>query len=390
LSGPLPLYRPRFPAEFLAQAQDLVRRRTARAHRRQRARLALLLHELPDLSNVEAGSRVELHPNAVRRWRRRWVRGQFSPADQPGRGRKATFSPLDRSLVAALACERVAQTQAPLSRQSLGDLARLARTELGKPISRTTVQRILDADAIKPWQYEHWIFPRAPDFLRKAAAVLDLYEGRWDDERLDPFDRLISADEKTSIQARVRCHDTLPPGPGRRRRVEHEYERGGALQYLAAWDVQAGRVMGRCEAKTGIEPFGRLVEQVMGQPEYRQAPRVYWVVDNGSSHRGEASVKRMPGWYSNAVLVHTPVHASWLNQVEIYFAMVQRKVLTPNDCADLQEVELRLRLYEELTNRQPRPFNWKFTKQDLFNLLQRLAGKAQAKPRPEVPTEPEE
>jgi hypothetical protein len=210
--------------------------------------------------------------------------------------------------------------------------------------------------------------------------VLDLYQGYWRDERLDPFDRVLSSDEKTSIQARIRTHQTLGPGPGRRRRVEHEYERGGALQYLAAWDVQRGRVMGRCEARTGIEPFGRLVEQVMGHPDYSMPhggtdirSRVFWVVDNGSSHRGEASVKRLSGAYANAILVHTPVHASWLNQVEIYFSLLQRKVLTPNDSADLQELELRIRLYEELTNQQARPFDWKFTKYDLFDLLQRLA-----------------
>ena len=274
----------------------------------------------------------------------------------------------------------VARTGNPLSRQSTSDLARRAAQELNKPISRTTVWEILDADAIKPWQYEHWIFPRAADFFAKAAVVLDLYQGYWQEERLDAFDRVLSSDEKTSIQARVRCHETLGPGPGRRRRVEHEYQRGGALQYLAAWDVQRGRVLGRCEAKTGIEPFGRLVEQVMGHPEYRTPDgrtdlrsRVFWVVDNGSSHRGEASVRRLSGAYANAILVHTPVHASWLNQIEIYFSLLQRKVLTPNDSASLQELELRIKLYEELTNQQANPFDWKFTKYDLFNLLQRLA-----------------
>ncbi len=267
----------------------------------------------------------------------------------------------------------VARTGNPLSRQSTTDLARRAADELNKPISRTTVWEILDEDAIKPWQYEHWIFPRADDFFAKAAVVLDLYQGYWRDERLDPFDRVISSDEKTSIQARVRCHDTLGPGPGRRRRVEHEYERSGALQYLAAWDVQVGRVLGRCEGSTGIEPFGRLVAQVMDQEPYRTASRVFWVVDNGSSHRGEASVKRMLSWYGNAILVHTPVHASWLNQVEIYFSLLQRKVLTPNDSTNLQELELRIKLYEDLTNQQARPFDWKFTKYDLFDLLQRLA-----------------
>jgi hypothetical protein len=284
-----------------------------------------------------------------------------------------SFPPLDRATIASIACDVVARTGNPLSRQSTTDLAKRAQDELDKPIGRTTVWRILDEDAIKPWQYEHWLFPRAADFFSKAAVVLDLYEGYWQEERLDPCDRIISSDEKTSIQARIRCHTTLPPGPGRPRRVEAEYVRGGALQYLAAWDVQEGLVMGRCEAKTGIEPFGRLVQQVMGRPEYSSAQRVFWVVDNGSSHRGAVSVNRLSKAYANAILVHTPVHASWLNQVEVYFSLLQRKVLTPNDSTSLQELELRIKLYEELTNQQPKPFDWKFTKYDLFALLQRLA-----------------
>jgi hypothetical protein len=284
-----------------------------------------------------------------------------------------SFPPLDRAIITSIACDVVARTGNPLSRQSTTDLAQRARDELNKPISRSTVWRILDEDAIKPWQYEHWIFPRASNFFEKAAVVLDLYEGYWQGERVDPFDRIISSDEKTSIQARIRRHTSLGPASGRRRRVEAEYGRGGALQYLAAWDVQEGLVMGLCEAKTGIEPFGRLVRRVMERPEYGSANRVFWVVDNGSSHRGEAAVKRMSRAYPNSILVHLPVHASWLNQVEVYFSLLQRKVLTPNDSADLQELELRIKLYEELTNSQPKPFDWKFTKYDLFNLLQRLA-----------------
>jgi hypothetical protein len=291
----------------------------------------------------------------------------------PGEAASRPFPPLDRAIVASIACDVVARTGNPLSRQSTTDLANRAADELNKPIGRTTVWRILDEDAIKPWQYEHWIFPRAADFFAKAAVVLDLYEGYWQGERLDPFDRVLSSDEKTSIQARIRCHATLGPAPGRRRRVEAEYERGGALQYLAAWDVQEGLVMGRCEAKTGIEPFGRLVRHVMERPEYGGANRVFWVVDNGSSHRGAASVRRLQKAYANAILVHTPVHASWLNQVEVYFSLLQRKVLTPNDSANLQELALRIRLYEELTNKEPKPFDWRFTKYDLFDLLMRLA-----------------
>jgi DDE superfamily endonuclease len=298
-----------------------------------------------------------------------------------------SFPPLDRAIIVSIACDVVARTGNPLSRQSTSDLAKRAQGELDRPISRSTVWRILDEDAIKPWQYEHWIFPRAADFFSKAAVVLDLYAGYWQGERLDPFDRILSSDEKTSIQARIRCHTTLGPSPGRRRRVEAEYERGGALQYLAAWDVQEGLVMGRCEAKTGIEPFGRLVRQVMTRPEYGCADRVFWVVDNGTSHRGLASCKRMSQAYANAILVHTPVHASWLNQVEVYFSLLQRKVLTPNDSTNLLELALRIKLYEELTNKEPKPFDWRFTKYDLFDLLQRLA-KREAARASALPTSP--
>jgi hypothetical protein len=290
-----------------------------------------------------------------------------------------TFPPLDRAIIVSIACDVVARTGNPLSRQSTTDLAKRARDELDRSISRSTVWRILDEDAIKPWQYEHWIFPRAVDFFAKAAVVLDLYEGYWQGERLDPFDRILSTDEKTSIQARLRRHESLGPAPRRCRRVEAEYARGGALQYLAAWDVQEGLAMGRCEAKTGLEPFGRLVQQVMAQPPYAVAGRVFWVADNGSSHRGEAAVQRLSRAYPNALLVHTPVHASWLNQVEVYFSLLQRKVLTPNDSTSLPELELRIRLYEELTNQQPRPFDWRFTKYDLFALLQRLAKREAAR-----------
>jgi DDE superfamily endonuclease len=286
---------------------------------------------------------------------------------------RSTFPPLDKAVVKAIACEAVFEAAVPLSRQSLADLTARAGKALGKPMSQSTVWRALDADAIKPWQYEHWIFPRDPQFAAKAGVILDLYAGLWRDQYLDPEDRILSADEKTSIQARIRCHATLGPAAGRRRRVEPEYKRGGALQYLAAWDVQEGRVMGRCEATTGIAPFGRLVAQVMERPEYRLAARVFWVVDNGSSHRGEAAKQRLVQAYPNAILVHTPVHASWLNQVEIYFSLVQRKVLTPNDFADLAAVEQRLRLYEELTNRSPRPFEWRFDRAKLKAFLKRLA-----------------
>ncbi|HVM00136.1 MAG TPA: transposase [Egibacteraceae bacterium] len=156
-------------------------------------------------------------------------------------------------------------------------------------------------------------------------------------------------------------------------RVEHEYHRRGALAYLAAWDVHHAKVFGRCEATSGIAPFMRLVDDVMRQEPYASARRVFWVVDNGSSHRGQAAIDRLRAAYDNAHLVHLPVHASWLNQVEIYFSVVQRKVLTPNDFADLDEVAARLLAFQDYYAQIATPFEWRFTSDNLHNLLARIA-----------------
>lgn len=277
-----------------------------------------------------------------------------------------------------MTCERVAETKQPLSRQSLADITAQVRNALRKPISRSTVWRILDTDAIKPWRYKYWIFPRDPRFAEKAGPILDLYAGMWQGKPLGSNDHILSADEKTSIQARRRCHSSLPPAPGRAAYIEHEYKRGGALQYLAAWDVRRGYVMGRCEPKTGIAPFGRLVKQVLAEEPYRSSERLFWIVDNGSSHRGEAAKKRLRQIDDRIILVHTPVHASWLNQVEIYFSIIQRKVLTPNDFDDLEAVRLRLALYEELSNQNPTPFQWKFDRAKLTALLAKIESRHRA------------
>ncbi len=287
-------------------------------------------------------------------------------------GARPALPPSEQSRVKAIACEAVAQTGIPLSRQSTSDVTRRVQDALGRPISRSTVWRILHRAAIKPWQYRYWIFPRDPDFAAKAQQVLDLYAGYWHGERLRDNEYIISSDEKTSIQARLRIHPSLPPRPGDPGRIEFEYQRGGALQYLAAWDVRRGVVMGRSERHTGMDPFMRLVEQVMSQEPYRSAVRVFWVVDNGSSHRGARAQERLKKRFPNATLVHTPVHASWLNQVEIYFSIVQRKVLTPNDAASLAEIAERLQRFEELNNQNPRPFDWRFDRRRLESLLRQL------------------
>jgi hypothetical protein len=288
-------------------------------------------------------------------------------------GVRAVFPPEQIAEVKAIACALPRSQGVPLSRFSRAELHRLVVERSVCEASASTIARWLAEDALKPWQHRSWIFPTDSAFLEKAGPVLDLYQGRWQGKRMHPGEFVICADEKPSIQARARLHPPgapLPGGDGQL--VEHEYERMGALCYLAAWDVRRAKLFDRCEPKGGIEPFERLVAQVMTQDPYASAERVFWIVDNGSSHRGQRSIDRLEGDYDNLALVHLPVHASWLNQIEIYFSIVQRKVLQPNDFTDLAAVEERLLGFARHYEQVAKPFEWKFTRNDLDRLLQRL------------------
>jgi hypothetical protein len=221
--------------------------------------------------------------------------------------------------------------------------------------------------------------PARPAVQDQGGA--DLYEGRWEGQLLEPGDFVICADEKPSIQARRRIHESAAPKPGGDGQlVEHEYERRGALCYLAAWDARRARIFDRCAAKDGIEPFDALVEQFMTVEPYSKAQRVFLIVDNGSAHRGQASIKRLQGAWRNLIVVHTPVHASWLNQCEIYFSIVQRKALQPNNFTDLDELEQHLLAFGRRYEQIAKPFEWKFTRRDLDRVLERLDQAPQALP----------
>lgn len=215
--------------------------------------------------------------------------------------------------------------------------------------------------------------PARSRFAEKAGRVLDLYARTFEGKRLRPDEYVISADEKTQLQALGRHHDTVAPGPGRPGLVEFEYLRGGTLAYLAAWDVHHAKpVFDQVDQTTGIDPFHRLVDQVMKVEPYRSARTVYWIVDNGSSHAGETSVKRMTDAYPNARLIHLPVHASWLNQIEIYFSIVQRKALTPNDFATLPELARHLMDFGQHYRTLARAFEWTFTRAKLDNVIKKI------------------
>ena len=357
-------------------AELTVRATGARTAHRDVVRAHIILAAADGRSNAAIAAHLRLHVDTVRKWRRRFHQQRLAGLiDRPRTGRPRRFSAVQVAEVKALACELPADADIPLAKWSCPELAAEAsRRGVVASISASTVRRWLAADAIRPWQHRSWIFPRDPDFAFKAGRVLDLYSRIYDGVELGEDEYVLSADEKPGVQARERIHPNRPAWPGQRPMlVESEYRRHGTLAYLAAYDVHHAHVIGHCAPTTGIEPFTALAEKVMIREPYASARRVFWIVDNGASHRGWTAAARLHEEFPNTIMIHTPVHASWLNQIEIYFSVVQRKLLTPDHHPSLAALTQQLTAFEARYNQGAQPFDWRFNRDDLDQLLGRIA-----------------
>jgi hypothetical protein len=239
-------------------------------------------------------------------------------------------------------------------------------------MSYSTVWRRLREDALRPWFQRPWLFPRDPRLLEKAGPVLDLYHRRWQGEPLGPKDVVLSADELTQLQALSRLHPGVPPAPGHSARYEFEYARHGTLCYLAFLDVFSGQVYGETAAGNGIDPFEGALKHCLAQECYREVERVFLIVDNGCAHHPSTSPARLREAHPQLTVVHLPTHASWLNQVELYFSIVKRKALHPADFADLAALRQRLMRFQAWYNEHAEPFRWNYTRRDLAAHVKRL------------------
>ena len=343
---------------------------------RDRLRAQIVLAAAMGRSTARIARDLRISQDTVRKWRGRFAdRGREGLSDLPRPGRPRQISAEVRAAVVALACQLPAATGVPLAHWTGPELAAelTARNLARFPVSASSVLRILAEHPVKPWQYQSWIYPRDPDFEAKAKVIVDLYQGYYDGEPLGPDDRILSFDAKPQINARHRLHPTLPAARGKPVRYEHEYKRKGSLALLAGLDVHIEQVFASTPVTTGIKPFMDLAGQVMARPEYKNAPRVFVIVDNGSDHRGKKAIDRLRKAHPNAIMIHTPVHASWLNQIEIFFSVIQKKVVTPNDFDSLEELSATLLAFTGRYNQTARPFSWKFTAADLHDLMHRIS-----------------
>lgn len=283
------------------------------------------------------------------------------------------FPPKEVTAVKALACDRPRPEKgSPLSRFSVEDI-RVRAVAQGIKMSYSTVWRCLHQDALRPWFQRQWLFPTDPLLAEKAAPILDLYHRLWEGEPLGPKDYVLCADEMTGVQALRRLHRGMDPASKRDSRFEFEYERGGTLCYTAILDVFSGRVCGAVSEKNGIAPFHEALTKCLEQPHLQQADRIFLIVDNGGAHHPSTSPARIQAQFPQVITLHLPVHSSWLNQVELFFSIVHRKVLTPANFSSLAELKQRLHWFEWLYNTSAAPFNWKFDRVKLKEFMKKLA-----------------
>ena len=343
------------------------------AQQRMATRARIVLAAARGDPNIRIAGVAGVSRETVRKWRARYAaEGLAGLEDRPRPGRPKKYTPVQVAEVKAIACSKPEDKDVPLARWSIREIARQAEAEQVAAPSPATVARWLAADTLKPWQVESWISPRDPDFAAKGGRVLDLYQKIWRGRELRDTQFVISADEKTGIQALRRADANRPLRPGGPTRVESDYQRRGTVCYLAAMDVHTGGVMGVIDQTCGIAPFGRLAAEVMGKEPYASAERVYWVVDNGSSHRGANAQLRLQDAWPNAVLVHTPVHASWLNQIEIYFSILTRKALTGASFNNTDALADRILGFQNWYNQTAQPFNWTWDRAKLNQYLKHL------------------
>ena len=224
-------------------------------------------------------------------------------------------------------------------------------------ISASTVRRILAHHKLKPWRHHMWLSPKHPrdgEFYARVQEIIDLYT-----RPLGPDEIVLSVDEKTSLQPRTRLHPTKPPETGNGpNRVEHEYQRKGALQLFAAFDTRTGRAYGRCYDRKRQKEFIAFLEYLDAEVP-ASVRRIHLVLDNVSTHHGREVRKWLAKRAGQRFEFHfTPVHCSWMNQIEQWFSILQRKRFRIADFESKDDLGAKVGRFIDQWNQQAHPFNW--------------------------------
>lgn len=366
MAGRKKTYTVELTEEEYRRLNQLVAARRSPQAESQRARIVLSCAAHPEWSDAQVGAVVGCSAGAVRKWRKRWSETR-SLAEAPRSGRPRVFGPEVRAQLTALACSLPFETATPLSRWSAAELA-LMLVSLGVVVSiaASTVWRWMRADELKPWRFRFWQRSRDPQFLERAKPVLELYaqakallhQGIW----------VVCADEKTSIQAREGVDEPRPALPGRFGQIAARYWRHGALNLFAALSVADGKVAGCCRRRKRFSDFQVFIHSVLVPEALRRGVReIRLVLDNGPTHapkqveRWLAQEAAAQEWPFTVQVVWLPTYASWLDQIEIWFSVLQRKLLTPNHFPDLSTLAQQIAEFINHHNASAQPIKWTYS-----------------------------
>lgn len=366
MPGPRPQYAIELTATQVSELTHVSVSYTAPFAHVQRARILLLAHQHPAWTNGRIAREVGCCLDTVKVWRQRWKAAE-TIVHRPRGGAPRHFSAVVRAQIVALACTKPTEHGHVWKRWSGEKLATVARERgIVSTISPSTIRRWLREDKIKPWRYHSWQKSTDPQFVEKAAPVLDLYEQAPVLAQLG--EAVCCVDEKTSIQARQRVSATQAVIPHYPVQVADRYRRMGALHLFCALMVATGQTFAQCFAKKCFTDFKAFLLALFASCTCQGLKVLHLILDNGSTH----APKQLGNWIASLSLsfeVHVywlPTHASWLDQVELIFSKVQRDVLTPNDFPSLTALERDLLSYCEELNRHPKPINWTYTKVKLI------------------------
>ncbi len=341
----------------------------------KRAQIVLSVHAHPNWSSQQLAQSLGLNARVIRKWRRRWQE-THSLQDAPRSGGPRRFSPEVRAQVTALACSLPRSHGVPLAHWSRAELARHVTTLPSLPdVSASTLGRWLQAEQIRPWRYHPWQHIQKPEeFLQRARPVLQLYEHAT--ALLEQGIWVVCTDEKTSIQAR---EAEQAPRPAIRKHPVYQsprYHRGGALHLMAALSVADGLVYGQCHTRKRFVDFRTFLETVVvAEAQRRGVQTIALVLDNGPTHAS----RQLPRWVEELattsdgkltmLLYWLPVNASWLDQIEIWFSLLQRKLLQPNHFTCLDELQQAIADFIARHNQTAKPLKWSYTVEKLERKL---------------------
>lgn len=375
MPGPKPEYPVELTKDEEQRLRQLANTRTAPYGQVIRARILLAAYDHPEWSNQRIAEELNCTRPTVQKWRRRWAERR-SLEDLPRPGAPRRFSPEVRAQVTALACSLPQEEGVPLARWSYAEIARrLVALGVVRQIAASTVGRWLAAETIKPWRYHPWqriLDPQA--FLERARPILRLYEQA--PQLLQEGVWVICVDEKTSIQARQREETPLPAVPEHPVYFSPRYWRRGALHLFAALSVADGKVYGQCRLRKRFVDFQAfLLGVIVPEALARGVHTLALILDNGSTH----APKQLEAWLQAQIAAHSwpldiqlywlPKNASWLDQMEIWFSILQRKLLQPNHFERLGRLRQEILAFIDRYNQTAQPIQWSYTTEKLEQKL---------------------